>query len=560
MAEKRQIILSYDGRDERSIGPLFSLLKAEGYEVNAAASLPQTPEDTGLLFLFAASKHSAENGALRKLLESAEKRGIPVRAILADDVTLPDDLQRILFVHQVLKLKDYRTYGEFCDRLSPLLKDFAPEEPEKDLQEAQKLRRKRIPGSGEKTKKGRFVWLAAAILLLAALAVIGNRYLLGEIPDVVGMDMEAGAQAVYDAGFSVNRTRVYSDRYEYGIVAEQSRKGLFLRFIPVVLSESLGIEDDLVTVPDVLTDPVAEAIGKVVEAGMKRFTVIPDEGESEAADSETDLRSGTVIAQSIPGGLSVSALNRLKLTAALRGDEELEVTIGGETVRISGDACTVFDVTSGEVSYIGAGNWLDGMTDAEWELFLANNRHEVWPETQEEFGSRVWLPAISQEVITENPDACYGWVAVRDMSIDAEELFGGFSELYVCPGITVTVTGGLDTGERGIDGFSDWYVAPGGRLVFEEDVYGGVNLCNDGETVFMGSFDSGDTEYLWMNRGTVSAVSFKGAMNFYTFGGSAVTGEDMTDRGIQSYDHVPEYVGHTGMNGMWIYQAMLEEE
>jgi len=560
MAAKKLIILSYDGRDERSIGPLFALLKAEGYEVNDMAPFPRVPEDTDLLFLFVASKRSAGNDSLRKLLESAENHGIPVRTILADDVILPDELQRKLFVHQVLKLTDYRTYGEFCDKLSPILDDFAPEEPEKDPQEAQKLREKRIPGSGNKVNKGRFAWLAAVILLLAALAVIGNRYLLGEIPDVVGMDMEAAEQAVYDAGFMVNHTRIYSDRYEYGTVADQSRKGLFLRFIPVVLSESLGIEEDLVTVPDVLTDPVAEAIGKVVEAGMKRFTVIPDEGASETAESETDLRSGTVIAQSIPGGLSVSALNRLGLTAALRPDEVLEAVIGGETVRISGDAYTMIDLASGEVSYIGAGSWLDGMTEAEWELFLANNRHEVWPETQEEFGSRVWLPAISQEVMTENTGACYGWVAVRDMSIDAEELFGGFSELYVCPGITVTVTGRLDTGERGIDGFSDWYVAPGGKLVFEEDVYGGVNLCNDGETVFMGSFDSGDTEYLWMNRGTVSAVSFKGSMNFYTFGGSAVTGEDLTDRGIRAYDHVPEYVGHTGMNGMWIYQAMLEEE
>ena len=197
---------------------------------------------------------------------------------------------------------------------------------------------------------------------------------------------------------------------------------------------------------------------------------------------------------------------------------------------------------------------LNFLSQEEQTLFEENNHHEVF--NPEEF-ENVWLPAVMEHTLLTEKNQCYGWVIVRDTELRAESMFDGYSEIYVCPGITVTVNGVLKEKE----GFVDFYVAPGGTLVINGDIEGGANICNDGTTIVNGNYDGGKAQ-ITCNRGDFRVTgSFSGGLELYTFRGATVTGEDHTNSGIHYYDFDASelYQGVTGMNGMFIAAGMLSE-
>lgn len=190
------------------------------------------------------------------------------------------------------------------------------------------------------------------------------------------------------------------------------------------------------------------------------------------------------------------------------------------------------------------------ITEAETALFLENNHHQVFPEAEEEFGE-VWRPAISEKEMLAGQGTCYGWVAVRDMTLSADTLFHGYMELYVCPGVTVTINGTATVKS----GFIDFYVAPGGTLLFTGGIDGGAHLCNDGTTIVTGDYLGGGNSLLVCNRGKLTVTgSFAGDVEVFTFAGAEISGGDRTDNGIHAlpFDGADRYEGVTGMNGMFV--------
>lgn len=197
---------------------------------------------------------------------------------------------------------------------------------------------------------------------------------------------------------------------------------------------------------------------------------------------------------------------------------------------------------------------LEFLSSEEQALFEENNDHEIFGAEEYE---NVWLPAVMEHTLLTEKNSCYGWVIVRDAELRAETLFDGYSEIYVCPGVTVTVNGVLKEKE----GFVDFYVAPGGTLIINGDIKGGANICNDGTTIVNGNYDGGKAQ-ITCNRGDIRVTgAYSGGLELYTFRGATVTGEDRTNSGIHYYDIDASdlYQGVTGMNGMFIAAGMLSE-
>lgn len=202
------------------------------------------------------------------------------------------------------------------------------------------------------------------------------------------------------------------------------------------------------------------------------------------------------------------------------------------------------DDVSGRPSSIAQ---LSFLSPAEQALFEENNDHEIFGAEEYE---EVWKPAVLSHTVLTEKNSCYGWVIVRDMELPAEELFDGYSELYVCPGITVTVNGEL----KEKDSFTDFYVAKGGTLIINGDVKGGANICNDGDTIINGDYDGGSAQLAY-NRGNITVTgAYRGGLDLYSFRGATVTGTDQTNNGIHYYDIDASdlYQGVTGFNGMFV--------
>ena len=229
------------------------------------------------------------------------------------------------------------------------------------------------------------------------------------------------------------------------------------------------------------------------------------------------------------------------------------VTVTMVAVVASGTVAITNSVREEKVDKRPASVSVSLLSPEEQALFENNNKHQIF--NPEEFEAP-WKPAALSHTITAEKDSCYGWVIVRDMELDASKMFDGYSEIYVCPGITVTVTGDLH--ER--DGFADFYVAKGGTLIVNGNINGGANICNDGTTVVNGYYDGGSA-LLTCNRGSITATGgFTGTLDLYSFKGATVTGTDQTNNGIHYYetDASDLYEGVTGMNGMFVVVGSLE--
>lgn len=230
------------------------------------------------------------------------------------------------------------------------------------------------------------------------------------------------------------------------------------------------------------------------------------------------------------------------------------VTVTIVAVAATGAAAVANHVQSNNVSGRPASiAELSLLSPAEQSLFEENNSHSIFdPENYEE----VWRPAVLEHTLLTKKNSCYGWVVVRDMELDAEKLFDGYSEIYVCPGITVTVNGNPKEKQS----FTDFYVAKGGTLIINGDVKGGANICNDGTTVINGNYDGGSS-LLSCNRGTFTVTGvYSGALNLFSFRGATVNGTDHTDTGILYYDIDASdlYEGVTGINGMFVAVGSLK--
>lgn len=308
------IFISYAHKDASDVRQVIHALEQRGYHVwydggieagsDWANSIGVNLESAKVMLLFL-SKHSKNRENVQREIAFAQSHDIPILTVQLGKVRLGDELQRDLSVHQMVSFENYRTYGTFVKAIAPALEKLgverdAVEEPKKDKKIKIKVRRiRRI-----------IFW---GIVLLIALACVLAKTLYRSVPGVVGLASDPAEIRVENAGYSCDVTMDYSDDEEYGYIFKQSEKGRTLRFLPVVLTQSLGPSDSLTTVPNTVGYQISDGVGLLVDAGMMTFAIAPV-FDSEYAVSYID-------AQSITAGMQVSSRNRIELSVMSEGEE-----------------------------------------------------------------------------------------------------------------------------------------------------------------------------------------------------------------------------------------------
>ncbi len=494
------IFVSYAHKDRADVYPAIKALAARGYRVwydegieagaDWAESIGAALEKASLVLFFAA-KNSVKSENCMREISFASEHLIPVLTVLAGNVKMPKELQHRLFVNQAVPLGSYTTYGAFAEGIKPALDRYGtgggplaeiPDEPV-------------IFESRKKTLKTVLIILSA-LAVLAALGFAGWKILFRNVPPVIGLQADEAVRKVEDSGVSGLFSLNYSDEYEYGVIIAQSAEGTTLKYTPVVLTQSIGPEEDLTDVPDTVGKHVSDGASSLVAAGMTKFTVTPD--VNAAAEK------AFITAQSIPAGLRVSKSNTMGLTVASDGGE-ISFELDGRLVTISGTEPVTIDCSTLPAAKAEPGPVPEPepVTEPEPEPVP-----EPEPEPVDEYGmtaaersfwdslvvpffggeNRKGYPYVSGEDVVNGIDgkAPHGGViyAARDMTIAHEpEWADMYNELIVPPGVTVTL-GGSDWNTS--FGFS---VMPGGTLIIDGNVsfqYG----VNNGTLIVNGSLDT----------------------------------------------------------------------
>ena len=224
------------------------------------------------------------------------------------------------------------------------------------------------------------------------------------------MQADDAQNIVTDAGMDSQISLDYSSDYEYGVIFKQSAGGTVFKYIPIVLSQSLGPNENLTTVPDVVGNHISDGAIALVACEMTKFTIHPE--------SESQQQVEYISAQSIPAGLRVSKDSKVQLDVKTNG-EDISFYYNGELITVSGSEDSELDLSmikeqmggiESEVTDEISGLDLNrpenfGMTEEEWQLFYANNHHSTDEDNRWE---NLWFPTINEEMMTENPDSCYG--------------------------------------------------------------------------------------------------------------------------------------------------------
>ncbi|MCR5432683.1 MAG: TIR domain-containing protein [Lachnospiraceae bacterium] len=353
---EKYIFVSYAHKDSSDVMPIIEALQEASYRVwydegidpgtDWAGVIGTNLEKAGIV-LFCASSKSVKRDNVKREIAYAHEKGIKILTLTLGNVAFPADLEKILFVNQTVSLRSYNTYGEFTDAVAGALKDAgtyagasgageaaaaggnaaqegaaageksaavgsASAAGEKSAAAGPALSKKIMLGSKLRRKKI-IVRTLIAVGVIAALAVATFFIAFKDVPDVIDMDARSARELIEEAGFDCDISNDYSDTYPFGKIFAQSRNGINLRFMPVIIRQSLGPEENLTDVPDTVTHHISDAAAMLITAGMKKFEILPTLG--------TGRENAYVDAQSIPAGLRVSRNNVIDLNVATDGGE-----------------------------------------------------------------------------------------------------------------------------------------------------------------------------------------------------------------------------------------------
>ena len=451
--EDKYIFVSYAHRDSADVYPAIKALKAQGFRVwydegieagsDWAKSIGTALEKASQVLYFA-SPVSVKSENCQREISFAKEHDIPVLTVLMGSFKMPEALQQMLFVNQGVQLGSFRTYGDFVKSVAPALEkrgvDGAAVLSDEDA--AKILAEPVVFASRKKRTKG----LLTALIVLAVLAAIGfgaYSMLFRQVPAVVGLLGEDAQTAVETAGFDCNVSLNYSDEYDYGVVFAQSAEGSTFRYIPVVLTQSLGPEEDLTDVPDTVGKHISDAASLLVKAGMTKFTVLPQ---------LTDvMEKAHVTSQSIPAGLRVSKANIIDLDVATDGGD-ITFTVDGREVTISGTDAVTIDIDALpepepeiEPEPEPEPEPVDeyGMTEAERAIFdsvyyIANSYDNSDPPQK-------LNPYVDAEKLRKDPKPGGVYYLARSMTLEGEPEWyaeaADYSEYIIASGATVTIEG-----------------------------------------------------------------------------------------------------------------------
>ena len=366
---EKYIFISYAHKDSSDVLPLIEALQSASYRVwydegiepgNDWAGVIGNNLEKAALVLFCASKKSVRRDNVLREIAFAGEHDVPVLTVTIGNVAFPAELERMLLVNQAVSLRSFKTYGDFVNAISGVLKKYgtcadagvsgaaasdgdAKAESEKEASAVAVAKTSKPAGTaessaaldkkimlGSRMKRNKLiVRLLIVLAVLAVLAVATFFIAFKDVPDVIDMDAETARELIEEAGFDCDISNDYSNTYPFGKIFAQSRSGINFRFMPVIIRQSLGPEENLTDVPDTVTHHISDAAAMLISAGMKKFEITPTLG--------TGRENAHVDAQSIPAGLRVSRNNVIDLSVATDGGEII-FEIAGKFYVIRGTA------------------------------------------------------------------------------------------------------------------------------------------------------------------------------------------------------------------------------
>jgi len=331
--------ISYAHKDKKYIENSILAFDAYGLEywydggieagADWAKNIGSKLESASIMLLFL-SKASVKSKNVRREIAFASEHKIPIITVQIGKLKIPDDLQKELTVHQFVLLGSYKTYDEFAAKLCSVVSNKIISTP-KGEKNYKKI----------KIKTGAFAIGLLVIIALVFIATILASIFIKEVPLVIGVEAKPAREMVYEEGFVCSVADDYSDEEEFGYVFKQNKVGNALKNSPVIITTSLGPENDLTVVPAVVGFNITEGVKKLVEADIKSFIIAPV--------STKEYQIGYITNQSIPSGYKVSKLNEIVLdvsseygsTISVNGqkikltDRKVKVTIEEKEVKIS---------------------------------------------------------------------------------------------------------------------------------------------------------------------------------------------------------------------------------
>ncbi len=312
------LFVSYAHKDKKIVNNIIGALESKGVSLwfdNGITAGADWSENIGSklegasLVLLMLSKASVRSKNVRREIVFAQENNIPILTVQIGSPRLDDDLKKRLTVNQFVNLKAYSSYGYFSDELVKIIDKYGViNSPDKKEYKDKKI----------KIKTG-IVWkiIVLAVVLAIALTCLINKLFFSEAPTVIGMQTPPAEERLAQAEFEYAVGADYCDDEDIGYIFKQNIRGKTLRSSQIVITESLGPEEDLTDVPSLIGYHISEAVSKLIDANMKTFIIAPV--------TTSEYQIGYVCGQSIAAGYRVSAHSKIELSVSSKPGEELEL-------------------------------------------------------------------------------------------------------------------------------------------------------------------------------------------------------------------------------------------
>ncbi|MDO5440955.1 MAG: TIR domain-containing protein [Bacillota bacterium] len=312
----KYVFISYAHKDKKAVLDSTKALSSCGINLwfdsgiktgdDWAETIATKLENASLVIVFLSKASSKSKNVLREI-EYANAHKIPVLTVQLYKFKLPEKIAKLLTVNQFTMLGSFKTYKSFAENLCPTLEKYGVVGSEKTA-----YKDKKIPHLGHKLGKT----ILSIILVLIILAILIIKFLIADVPTVLGMETNPAEVSVVKSGFECAVANGYSDEEEYGYIFDQSKVGAGIKNSTVVISQSLGPEVDLVDVPSVVGFHISEGVAKLVDVGMTTFIIEPIE------TNEYDI--AYIASQSISPNFKVSSHSKIALGVSSDADTIIE--------------------------------------------------------------------------------------------------------------------------------------------------------------------------------------------------------------------------------------------
>ncbi len=321
----KYVFISYAHKDKKEVLKALKALEScgvnywydkgikagEDWALNVGSKL--TEAKAVILFL---SKAAVKSKNVLREIEFAKKNNISIITVQLYRFKLPKTIEKMLTVNQFIILNLFKTYKSFANSLCEALKKYDVVGLEKTDYIDEK-----IHISGHRI----FGKLLFAIVILAIAVIAGFKLFVLDIPTVLGMETNPAELDVKAAGFNCAIANGYSDEEEYGFIFDQNKTGLGFKNSTVVISQSLGPEVDLVTVPELVGYHISEGVAKLVEVGMKTFVIEPVKSD--------EYEIAYITEQSIAANYKVSSHSKIQLKVSSAADTIIEIL--GQKIKLN---------------------------------------------------------------------------------------------------------------------------------------------------------------------------------------------------------------------------------